>query len=763
MIIAKAMHTGYSVNRIWELTRIDKWFLNRLKSIVDFEKEIKSFSLNSITTHKLLTAKQFGFSDRQIARALLTTELAVRKRRKEMCVTPYVKQIDTVAAEFPCFTNYLYWTYHAQCHDIDFADQGVMVLGSGVYRIGSSVEFDWCAVRCIRTLRSHGFKTIMVNYNPETVSTDYDEADRLYFENLTLETILDIYEVENALGVVVSMGGQTPNNIALSLYRENVKILGTSPDMIDGAENRYKFSRMLDKIGVDQPLWKELTSNEEASKFCETVGYPVLVRPSYVLSGAAMNVVYTENDLFTYLKMAVNVSREYPVVISKFIEEAKEIELDAVALNGQVIAHVISEHVENAGVHSGDATLILPPQDLDPETVRKIEDATRKIGLSLNVTGPFNIQFIAKNNEIKVIECNVRASRSFPFVSKVLGMDLIELATKAIVGIPFELPELEVPQHYVAVKVPQFSFSRLSGADPVLGVEMASTGEVACFGRDKFEAYLKGLLATGFILPERNILLSIGSFKEKLEFLPSVKKLHQLGFNIFATSGTADFIQEHDIPVKLLEVLDEDATGDNQKLEYSLHQHISNNLIDLYINLPSKNRYRRPASYMSRGYKSRRMAVDFDIPLITNIKCAKLLVEALSRKIDLSISAVDYKTSHQIVTLPGLVCLQTFVKSIVDPDCDFSQVSRAAIAGGFTHAYISPIGCGESIKDKTGLEIARKGCVSQTICDFSLSVAATDDNFEGLLAIVGDAASLFCSFQKTSSAFISSLKSISDQ
>lgn len=759
--VANALHAGYSVDRIWELTRIDKWFLNGLKNIVVFEKWMRNLSLNTLSIDVLWDAKRLGFSDRQIARAVSTTELAVSKRRKEMCVTPFVKQIDTVAAEFPCFTNYLYLTYHASCHDIDFADQGVMVLGSGVYRIGSSVEFDWCAVRCIRTLRSNGFKTIMVNYNPETVSTDYDEADRLYFESLTLETVLDIYEIERASGVVVSMGGQTPNNIAMSLYRQNVKIFGTSPEMIDGAENRYKFSRMLDKIGVDQPLWKELTSNEEAANFCSTVGYPVLVRPSYVLSGAAMNVVYTENDLVNYLAMAVNVSRDYPVVISKFIEEAKEIELDAVALNGQVVAHVISEHVENAGVHSGDATLILPPQDLDPETVRKIEDATRKIGLSLNVTGPFNIQFIAKNNEIKVIECNVRASRSFPFVSKVLGNDLIELATKAIMGIPFELPELGSPPNYVAVKVPQFSFSRLSGADPVLGVEMASTGEVACFGHDKYEAYMKALMATGFKMPQKNILLSIGSYKEKLEFLPSVKKLHQMGFNIFATSGTADFIQEYDIPVKLLEALDEEKSNNDQKLEYSLQQHLSNNLIDLYINLPSKNRYRRPASYMSRGYRSRRMAVDFDIPLITNIKCAKLLIEAISRKIDLSISAVDYKTSHNIVTLPGLVCLQTFVKDIAEVDSDFSRISKAAISGGFTAAYISPIGLRESITGKHTLDIARKTCINQSLCDFSLSVAATDGNHEMLPPIVGDAASLFCSFKKSSSAFVSSLNSIS--
>ncbi|RKO82840.1 hypothetical protein BDK51DRAFT_8423, partial [Blyttiomyces helicus] len=500
--IANALHQGYTVDRIWELTRIDKWFLNKLQGIVNLDKTLKTQTLTTVPKTLLLSAKRLGFSDRQVANAMGTTELAVRKLRIEHGITPFVKQIDTVAAEFPCYTNYLYMTYNAAEHDITFGDKGVMVLGSGVYRIGSSVEFDWCAVRCIRTLRASGVKTIMVNYNPETVSTDYDEADRLYFETLTLERVLDIYEIERSDGVVVSMGGQTPNNIALTLHRENVKILGTSPEMIDNAENRYKFSRMLDKIGVDQPLWKELTSNDEATIFCEKVGYPVLVRPSYVLSGAAMNVVYSVDDLHNFLDLAVNVSREYPVVISKYIEEAKEIEMDAVAHDGKLVYHVVTEHVENAGVHSGDATLVLPPQDLDPETVRKIESATRKIGNALNVTGPFNIQFIAKNNEIKVIECNVRASRSFPFISKVLGVDLIEMATKAMVNEPYEpYPKVEIPKDYVAVKVPQFSFSRLSGADPILGVDMASTGEVACFGKDKYEAYIKALLATGFTMP----------------------------------------------------------------------------------------------------------------------------------------------------------------------------------------------------------------------------------------------------------------------
>ncbi|KAG8916737.1 hypothetical protein FRC00_014461, partial [Tulasnella sp. 408] len=433
--IAAAFKKGYSVDKIWQMTNIDKWFLTRLFKIHTLESAI---SITSIHPSLLRRAKQMGFSDRHLGACLGSNELAVRRLRQENYIAPFVKQIDTVAAEFPAFTNYLYTTYNASEHDVRFDDRGVMVIGSGVYRIGSSVEFDWCAVRAIRTLREQGRKTVMVNYNPETVSTDYDEADRLYFETISLETILDIYELEQSQGVILSMGGQTPNNIALPLYRQNVKILGTSPEMIDTAENRFKFSRLLDKIGVDQPLWKELTSFEEARAFCQKVSYPVLVRPSYVLSGAAMNVVYTEADLSNYLSQATAVSREHPVVISKYIEQAKEIEMDAVAKDGKLVMHYISEHIENAGVHSGDATLVLPPQDLDPETVRRIVDATQKIGNALNVTGPFNIQFIAKNNDIKVIECNLRGARSFPFVSKVTGVDAVEMATKVMLGIPVE-------------------------------------------------------------------------------------------------------------------------------------------------------------------------------------------------------------------------------------------------------------------------------------------------------------------------------------
>ena len=707
-------------------------------------------SASSIPSGMMRHAKQLGFSDRQIAKAISSNELAVRRLRLEAGISPFVKQIDTVAAEFPCHTNYLYNTYNASEHDITFDDHGVIVLGSGVYRIGSSVEFDWCAVRAIRTLRAAGRKTVMINYNPETVSTDYDEADRLYFETISLETVLDIYDIEHSSGVILSMGGQTPNNIALPLHRQNVKIYGTSPELIDTAENRYKFSRMLDKIGVDQPLWKELTSFEEARGFCDKVGYPVLVRPSYVLSGAAMNVVFSQDDLAAYLLQAADVSRDHPVVITKYIEEAKEIEMDAVAKDGKMVMHYISEHVENAGVHSGDATLILPPQDLDPETIRKIEIATQKIGQALNVTGPYNIQFIAKNNEIKVIECNLRAARSFPFVSKVTGIDAIEMATKVMLDLPFRpYPELKMPPNYVGVKVPQFSFSRLSGADPVLGVEMASTGEVACFGKDKYEAYLKALISTGIFPPKKNILLSIGSFKEKLEMLSSVQKLHRMGYNLFATSGTADFIQEHGIPVKYLEALQEDDEEDPQKTEYSLTKHLAQNLIDVYINLPSKNRYRRPASYVSKGYKSRRMAVDFAIPLITNVKNAKLFIEAVIRKPAFDISSVDYKTSHDTHTFPGLINVQAFVPGIAATGSeDFGAVTQASVRGGFTTVHMSAQGSGSTIEDEISLQIAQANASGAAHCDYFFSVAATSGNASRIStdAVLNGSKALFVPF-----------------
>ncbi|KAI9671272.1 MAG: hypothetical protein M1829_004679 [Trizodia sp. TS-e1964] len=744
--IANAMHSGYTVEKIWEMTKIDKWFLKKLKHLSDFGKIISTYNASTAPIHLLRQAKQLGFCDRQLAKFLSSNELAIRRIRVEAGIVPVVKQIDTVAAEFPAYTNYLYLTYNGAEHDITFNDHGIMVLGSGVYRIGSSVEFDWCSVRAVRTLRNQGFKTVMVNYNPETVSTDYDEADRLYFENINLETILDIYQLEESAGVIISMGGQTPNNIALPLHRLNVKVLGTSPEMIDTAENRYKFSRMLDRIYVDQPAWKELTSVDEAAEFCEKVSYPVLVRPSYVLSGAAMNTVYSKDDLASYLQQAADVSREHPVVITKYIENAKEIEMDAVAKNGKMLGHFISEHVENAGVHSGDATLILPPQDLDPETVRRIEEATQKIGNALNVTGPFNIQFIAKDNEIKVIECNVRASRSFPFVSKVMGLDLIEMATKAIMGVPVAAyPLTNIPENYVACKVPQFSFSRLSGADPVLGVEMASTGEVACFGRNKYEAYIKALISTGFRLPKRNILLSIGSFKDKMEMLPSVLKLYKMKYNLFATAGTADFLQEHGIPVKYLEILAEES--ENQKSEYSLTQHLANNLIDLYINLPSSNQFRRPANYMSKGYQTRRMAVDYQTPLVTNVKNAKILIEAIARHFDLEIHKHDCQSSHRTVSMPGLINITAFVPEIAsENNGDFEAITKASIAAGFTMIRVMPLGVDKSITNINALQTAQNNSQGSSLCDYNFSIAATSSNSEQVNEAENEVGSLFIPF-----------------
>ncbi|KAI0844071.1 carbamoyl-phosphate synth [Daldinia vernicosa] len=750
--IANAMHAGYSVDRIWELTKIDKWFLHKLMGLSQFSKEMATYTTGQVSQRPdlLLQGKRLGFSDRQLAKFWDSNELAVRRMRLEFGITPFVKQIDTVAAEFPAYTNYLYLTYNASTHDIDFNDHGVMVLGSGVYRIGSSVEFDWCSVRAIRTLRESGFKTVMVNYNPETVSTDYDEADRLYFENINLETILDIYQMESASGVLGAMGGQTPNNIALPLLRSGVKVLGTSPEMIDRAENRYKFSRMLDEIAVDQPTWKELTSFEDARSFCRKVEYPVLVRPSYVLSGAAMNTVYSEADLELYLQQAAEVSREHPVVITKYIENAKEIEMDAVAKDGTVVGHFISEHVENAGVHSGDATLILPPQDLEPTTIQRIVEATRKIGAKLNVTGPFNIQFIAKDNDIKVIECNVRASRSFPFVSKVMGVDLIEMATKAIMGVPFtEYPPTTLQPDCVGVKVPQFSFSRLSGADPVLGVEMASTGEVACFGMDKYEAYLKALMSTGFKIPKSNILLSIGSYKDKKEMLPSVQKLQKMGYKLFATAGTADFLQEHGIPVQFLEVLSNEE--DDQRSEFSLTQHLAKNMINLYINLPSNNKYRRPANYMSKGYQTRRMAVDYQIPLVTNVKNAKILIEAIARHFELEVSNRDYQTSHRTIVLPGLINIAAFVPGIgAQGSHDLQAVTKASIASGFSMIRVIPMGIEGSITDARTLKIAQQSNKEGGYCDYNFSVSATSSNADQISQVTSEVGSLFIPFNHLS-------------
>lgn len=512
-VIAAALKAGYTLDKLYELTKIDKWFLQKMKNIIDYHMLLESMDQKHLPYDVLLAAKQLGFSDKQIAAAVESTELAVRKQRIESRITPFVKQIDTVAAEWPASTNYLYVTYNASTHDLDFPGGHIMVLGSGVYRIGSSVEFDWCAVGCLRELRNLGKKTIMINYNPETVSTDYDMCDRLYFEEISFEVVMDIYNLENPEGIIISMGGQLPNNIAMDLHRQQAKILGTSPESVDGAENRFKFSRMLDRKGILQPRWKELTNLKSAIDFCEEVGYPCLVRPSYVLSGAAMNVAHSNQDLEAYLTAASDVSKDHPVVISKFLLDAKEIDVDAVASDGEILCMAVSEHVENAGVHSGDATLVTPAQDINEETFAKIKDIAKIIAELLDVSGPFNMQLIAKDNDLKVIECNVRVSRSFPFVSKTLDHDFVAMATRVIIGEKVEPVTVFMGCGKVGVKVPQFSFSRLSGADVMLGVEMASTGEVACFGDNRYEAYLKALMSTGFQIPKKAILLSIGSFK----------------------------------------------------------------------------------------------------------------------------------------------------------------------------------------------------------------------------------------------------------
>ncbi|MBL7073973.1 carbamoyl-phosphate synthase (glutamine-hydrolyzing) large subunit [candidate division KSB1 bacterium] len=618
--IAEAIRKGYSVDKIYDLSKVDPWFLYKIKNIVEMEEKLGRYRLKNLPTSLLKEAKQKGFSDLQIAMLTVSTEQEVRERRKKLGIIPYVKQIDTLAAEYPAKTNYLYLTYNACEDDLDFKGKNqVVVLGGGAYRIGSSVEFDWCCVNSVITLRNLNYNTIMINCNPETVSTDYDICDKLYFDELTFERVLDVYEKENPLGVVVSMGGQIPNNLALPLHNAGVPILGTSPLSIDKAENRHKFSQLLDKLVIDQPVWKELTSIMEAEEFAETVGYPVLVRPSYVLSGAAMSIALSKDELEEYLKKASGVSKEYPVVISKFITGAKEIEIDAVAKQGDLYCYAISEHVENAGVHSGDATMVLPPQRTYLETMRRIKIIARKIAGSLKINGPFNIQFIAKDNDVKVIECNLRASRSFPFVSKVFKINFVDLAIRIIMGkrVP-RIDRSSFDLDYVGVKAPQFSFTRLKGSDPILGVEMASTGEVACLGDDFNEAFLKSLISVGFRIPRETILLSTGPIDSKAEFLESTKTLDEMGFKFYATKGTADFMETNGIKAGVL-------YWPLENKEPNTLSYIANRKIDLVINIP-KNIEREE---LDNDYLIRRKALDFDVPLITNLQLAKRFVEAI--------------------------------------------------------------------------------------------------------------------------------------
>nr|XP_032828845.1 CAD protein isoform X2 [Petromyzon marinus] len=754
-VLAAALRAGYSVERLYELTRIDSWFLHRMRGITVLGQALEAYQEHPLPRSLLLRAKQLGFSDRQIAGAIMSTELAVRQLRKELQVLPWVKRVDTVAGEWPAQTNYLYLTYGGIEHDISFPADHVLVLGSGVYRIGSSVEFDWCAVGCITELRKLGYKTIMVNCNPETVSTDYDMCDRLYFEEISFETVMDIYELENPEGVILCMGGQLPNNIAMALHRQKCRILGTSPEFIDGAENRFKFSRMLDSIGISQPLWKELSDLKSAKEFCANVGYPCLVRPSYVLSGAAMNVALSDNDLEAFLNSAVAVSKEYPVVISKFILEAKEMDVDAVACDGEVVAMAVSEHVENAGVHSGDATLVSPAQDINRQTMQRIQAIVVAIGRELQVTGPFNLQLIAKDNLLKVIECNVRVSRSFPFVSKTLGVDLVAMATRVIMGEKVEPVELR-GTGIVGVKVPQFSFSRLAGADVMLGVEMTSTGEVACFGENRYEAYLKAMLSTGFRIPKENILLSIGSYKNKSELLPTVRTLEKLGFQLYASLGTADFYTEHGIKVRAVDWHFEDAEGgDGGEKQRSILDYLAENHFHLVINLPMRNAGgRRLSSFVTRGYRTRRMAVDYSVPLITDIKCTKLFVEALrliggAPRVK---THVDSMTAQRIVRLPGLMDVHVHLREPGgEHKEDFCSGTAAALAGGVTLVCAMP-NTNPAVTDLDSLAVVQKAARAGARCDYALFAGASVENAASVRDLSGATAGLKMYLNETYSA-----------
>ena len=630
--IAEALEKGYAIDRIFELTKIDPWFLGKLKNIVDYKQKLSQYNkVEDIPADVLREAKVLGFSDFQIARFVLNPQgnmekenLTVRARRKELGILPAVKRINTVASEHPELTNYLYMTYAVQGYDVNYYknEKSVVVLGSGAYRIGSSVEFDWCSVNAIQTARKLGYKSIMINYNPETVSTDYDMCDRLYFDELSFERVLDVIDLEQPRGVIVSVGGQIPNNLAMKLHRQSVPVLGTSPISIDRAENRNKFSAMLDQLGIDQPAWQELTSLEDVKGFVEKVGYPVLVRPSYVLSGAAMNVCYDEEELENFLKMAAEVSKEYPVVVSQFLQNTKEIEFDAVAQNGEVVEYAISEHVEFAGVHSGDATLVFPAQKIYFATARRIKKISRQIAKELNISGPFNIQFLARNNEVKVIECNLRASRSFPFVSKVLKRNFIETATRIMLDAPYTQPDKSAFDiDRIGVKASQFSFSRLHKADPVLGVDMSSTGEVGCIGDDFSEALLNAMIATGFRIPrpEKGVMFSSGAMKSKVDLLDASRMLFAKGYKIYATAGTAAFLNAHGVTTEAVYWPDERPDAENNVMTM-----IADHAFDLIVNIP-KNHTKRE---LTNGYKIRRGAIDHNIPLITNARLASAFIEA---------------------------------------------------------------------------------------------------------------------------------------
>ena len=642
-VIENAFRAGYTVDKIHELTKIDKWFLQKLQNIASTAIELESYNqIAQLPADLLRQAKEQGFSDFQIARAVLKTEmtssheanLQVRNLRKSKGITPVVKQIDTLAAEYPAQTNYLYLTYNGSENDVTYLHdhRSIVVLGSGAYRIGSSVEFDWCSVNALLTVKREGWRSVMINYNPETVSTDYDMCDRLYFDELTFERVMDIIELEQPHGVILSTGGQIPNNLATRLDAQKVNILGTSAKDIDNAEDRHKFSSMLDSLGIDQPRWRELTSLKDINDFVAEVGYPVLVRPSYVLSGAAMNVCSNDEELEKFLRLAANVSKEHPVVVSSFIQNAKEIECDAVAQNGEIKLYAISEHIEFAGVHSGDATIQFPPQKLYVETIRRIKKISRQIAKALNISGPFNIQYLAKNNDIKVIECNLRASRSFPFVSKTLKINFIDLATKVMLGIPVEKPNKNAfDLDYVGIKASQFSFSRLQGADPVLGVDMSSTGEVGCIGENTSEALLKSMLSVGYKIPQKNILLSTGGPKQKASMLDAAKKLYEKGYSLYATGGTHKYLNDNGIPA-IRVYWPSESDKEPQALEM-LHK----KQIDMVVNIP-KN---LSSAELTNGYKIRRAAIDLNVPLLTNARLASAFIDAFC---DMTVDEIEIKS-----------------------------------------------------------------------------------------------------------------------
>ncbi len=643
--IAEAFNRNYTVDELFEKTKIDRWFLYKLKNIHDIKNLLsENNTLNALHNDLFLKAKKAGFSDFQLARLVLKSNntnihqdlLTVRSERKKRGIVPVVKQIDTLAGEYPAQTNYLYLTYNGTENDVDYVNdhQSVIVLGSGAYRIGSSVEFDWCSVNAINSIHKEGYRSVMINYNPETVSTDYDSCDRLYFDELTFERVMDIIDLENPHGVIVSMGGQIPNNLAMKLHNQEVPVLGTSPVKIDNAEDREKFSSLLDTLNVDQPRWAKLSTFEEIDKFIDEVGFPVLIRPSYVLSGAAMNVVSNPDQLRHFLTMAANVSKEHPVVVSEFIEQAKEIEIDAVAKNGEIIAYAISEHVEFAGVHSGDATIVFPPQKLYIETIRRVKKISREIAKGLEISGPFNMQLLAKDNDIKVIECNLRASRSFPFVSKVMKLNLIDIATQVMLGKDVQKPDKSAFElDYVGVKAPQFSFARLLNADPVLGVDMSSTGEVGCIGENYYEAILKAMLSVGYTFPKKNILFSSGPSRSKVELLASAKMLKEKGYNLFATEGTHRFFSDNGIENTLLHWPDEEDRQPN------ITNYIKEKKIDLVVNIPKNHTTRE----LNNGYKIRRNSIDFNIPLITNARVASAFIYAICKykQEDVSVTSWD--------------------------------------------------------------------------------------------------------------------------